>query len=98
MALDSIFLIVIQNFVAIRSIVLEKMTLEVAILVIFQLIFRTEIVTSSLCYGEPDVTLNGCTSCRVTVLVNTLLVNVKRETQFWIAITALSIFANHNEI
>ena len=38
---------------------------------------RTEIVTSVLGYGRPDVTLLGCTSCRDTVLV--LFVSVKPE-------------------
>ena len=56
MSFDLIFLIIMQNFAAIRSAVLEKMAFEVAI-------FgnsgysRTKIVTSAVAYGRPDVTL-----------------------------------------
>ena len=76
MSLGLTVLIVMQNFAAIRSAVLEKMTFEVAIFGSFPDVF-TEIVTSVLEYGRPDVKLLGCTSCRVIVLV--LFVSVKPE-------------------
>ena len=46
-----------QNFAAMRSAVVEKMTLEVAIFGHFPDIPKTEIVTFVLGYGRPNVTL-----------------------------------------
>ena len=77
MSLGLIFEIVMQNFAAIRSAVLEKMTFEVAHYGNFAEHSRTEIVTTVLGHGRLDVTSLDCTSCRVTVLV--LFVSVKLE-------------------
>ena len=63
-----------QNFTAIQSAVLEKMTFEVAI---FSGYSRTEIVTSGVAYGRPDVTLSRGMSSRVTVLL--CFVSIKPE-------------------
>ena len=59
---------------------------------------RTEIVTSVLGYGRPDVTLEACTSCRATVLVQFCKRKTRGETQFWIELAAPCTFANHKEI
>ena len=57
MSLGLIFWIVMQNSAATQSAVLEKMTFEVAIFGKFSDNTRTEIVTSVLGYGRPDVTV-----------------------------------------
>ena len=67
------------NFAAIRSVVLEKMTFEVAIFRNFPGYSRTKIVTSAVAYGRPDVTLRSGTSCRVTVLVLFVRLSVKPD-------------------
>ena len=64
MSFDFIFLIVMQNVVAAPSAVLEKMTLEAAI---FGNNFQLKLPLPHL--PEPDVALNSCMSCRVTVPV-----------------------------
>ena len=76
MSLGLIFLIVMQNFTAIRSAVLEKVTFDVAIFGDFT-DSRTEIIISAVAYGWPDVTLRSGTSCGGTVLI--LFVSVKPE-------------------
>ena len=86
-----------QNFAAIRSAVLEKMAFEVAIFGNFFRYSRTKIVTSAVAYGWPDVTLWGCTSCRVTVLILFGKRKTRGETQFWIELAPCTL-ANHNEI
>ena len=55
---------------------------------------RTEIVTSVLGYGRPDVTYvlqnyRSCTFCKR---------KTRGETQFWIELAAPCTLANHNEI
>ena len=77
MSLDLIFEIDMHNFVGIRSTVVEKMTLEVAIYSNFLHISETKFVTSALSYREPGLTLNGFTSYRFTVPV--LFVNIQLE-------------------
>ena len=72
-----IFIIAMQNFAEIRSAILEKMTFEVAIFGIFSGYSRTEIVTSDVEYGQPDVTLLSCKSCKYTVHVH--FISVKPE-------------------
>ena len=74
-----IFHIVIQNFFAIRSAVLEKMTMEVDTFVYS----RNEIVISAQIYGDPDVKLNLCAFCRVTIPVLCINVEVQVRRSFW---------------
>ena len=57
MSLDLIFYIVMQNFAAIRSAVLEKMTFEVAIFGNFPVIPEVKLSLPFWVYGRPDVTL-----------------------------------------
>ena len=61
--------------------------------------FRTEIVTSVVGYGQPDVMLLNCMSCRVTFPV--LFFSLKPEMRHitvWIELAAPYTFANHYEI
>ena len=54
-------------------------------------------VTSAVAYGWPDLTLWGCTSCRVTVIILFCKRKTRGETQFWIELAPCTL-ANHNEI
>ena len=74
MSMDLIFLNVMQNFVAIRSAVLEKMMLELAIFGNFP-----DISELKLSYGKLDVTLNSGKTCRVT-MYSLLMYNQKGDT------------------
>ena len=65
MSLGFIFLIVMQIFVAIPSVVLEKMTLEAAIFGNFQDISELKLSLQPKSMGC-HVSLLRCTSCRVT--------------------------------
>ena len=66
-----------QNFVAIRSAVLEKMALEFAIFGIFPDIPELKLSLPPEHMACRDVTLGSGTLCRVTVLV--IFVSVKPE-------------------
>ena len=66
-----------QNFVAIRSAVLEKMTFEVAMFGYFPDIPNLKFSLPPVVYGRPDMTLSRGTSCRVTAFV--LFVSVTQE-------------------
>ena len=54
-------LTLMQTFVAIQSAVLKKMMLEIVIFGNFRENFGTEIVTFTISYRQPDVTLNSYT-------------------------------------
>ena len=92
MSLGLIFWIVMQNFAVITmSRSREKWRLKL-LLWLFSGYSRTEIVTSILGDGRPDVTLWDCTSC------NFCKRKTRGETQFWIELAAPCTLAIHNEI
>ena len=100
MSLDLIFFTVMQNFVMIRSAVLEKMAFEVAIFGNFLNISEPKLSIPPWVRGAGcDVVLlhimqsyRSCTLCKR---------KTRGKTQFWIALaapTAPSILTNYNEI
>ena len=96
MSLGLIFLIVMQNFAAIRSAILEKMTFEVAIFGSFPDIPKLKLSLLSWLWKA------GCDVVRLYVLQSyrscTFCKHKTRgETQFWIELARYTL-ANHNEI
>ena len=86
-----------QNFAAIRSAVLEKMTFEIAILVVFRIFPNGNChFLSGLWKAVCDVarlyilqSYRSCTFCKR---------KIRDETQFWIELAAPYTLANNNEI
>ena len=97
MSLDLIFLIVMQNFAAIRSAVLEKMTFEVAIFSSFPDIPERKLSLPSW------VMQCGCDVARLCVLQSYRSCTfwkrkTRGETQFWIELAARYTLSNNNEM
>ena len=92
-----ILLIVMQNFVAIRSAVLEKMSLKLLFWVILQIFpswnyhFRRSVCAARCDVVKPYVlqSYRSCTFCKH---------KTRGEAQFWIELAAPYTLANHNEI
>ena len=68
-----------QNFLSIRSAVLAKMTLGVAMFCYNRIFSDFEIVTSA---PVTDMMSNGCTTCRVTVHVCCVNVTLEAKRSF----------------
>ena len=97
MSLGLIFKIVMQNFAALRSAVLEKMAFEVAILAVFR------IFPNWNCHFRPGLWKAGCDVVRLYILQSyRSCIFCKRktrgETQLWIELAFPCTLANHNEI
>ena len=76
---------------------LRKWRLKLPFLVVFR------IFPNGNCHFRPglwkaDVTLRGCTSCRVTVLVLFCTRKTRGDTQFWIELALPYTLANNNEM
>ena len=97
MSFGLIFEIVMPNYAAIRSAVLEKMTFEVAFLVVFR------IFPNWNCYFRSGLWKTGSDVIRLCVLQSyrscTLCkCKTRGETQFWTELAAPCTLANYNEI